>query len=98
MLHFPGTDFQKSVWNVLREIPYGSTWSYQDQAVKLNHPRAVRAVASANGKNRIAIVIPCHRVIGKDGSLTGYGGGLERKKWLLEHERKNFAHSVRAAN
>jgi AraC family transcriptional regulator of adaptative response/methylated-DNA-[protein]-cysteine methyltransferase len=87
-LHYPGTPFQQSVWRALLQIPYGTTRSYQQQAVFLHKPRAVRAVASANGHNRIAIVIPCHRVIGKDGSLTGYAGGLERKRWLLDHEQK----------
>ncbi|WP_444996652.1 bifunctional transcriptional activator/DNA repair enzyme AdaA [Aliikangiella sp. IMCC44359] len=86
----PGTDFQNSVWSCLKEIPYGETRTYQQQAIKLRKPKAIRAVASANGFNRIAIVIPCHRVIGKNGHLTGYGGGLERKKWLLEHETKNL--------
>ncbi|RNI31743.1 bifunctional transcriptional activator/DNA repair enzyme AdaA [Rufibacter latericius] len=88
-LHTPGTEFQQKVWRVLHEIPYGATSSYQSQAEKLALPKAVRAVASANGHNRISIVIPCHRVIGKNNQLTGYGGGLERKKWLIEHERKN---------
>ncbi len=83
----PGTEFQKSVWKILQEIPYGETWSYKDQAIKMGRPRAVRAVATANGYNRIAFIIPCHRVIGSDGSLTGYGGGLGRKKWLLELEK-----------
>ena len=87
-LNAPGTLFQQAVWKELRNIPYGSTRSYQEQAAALNNPRAVRAVASANGMNRISIVIPCHRVIGKNGHLTGYGGGLERKKWLLDHEQK----------
>jgi len=90
MLDAPGTDFQQSVWEVLQKIPYGKTWSYQDQANELGKPKAVRAVANANGHNRISIIIPCHRVIGSDGSLTGYGGGLERKKWLLDFERKNL--------
>ncbi|MEN8153618.1 MAG: methylated-DNA--[protein]-cysteine S-methyltransferase, partial [Acidobacteriota bacterium] len=88
-LHTPGTDFQKDVWKILKQIPYGETWSYKQQAIKLNKTKAVRAVANANGMNRIAIIIPCHRVIGSDGSLTGYGGGLDRKKWLLEFESKN---------
>ncbi len=88
-LHTPGTDFQQSVWQELLKIPYGKTRSYQAQAEKLGKPKAVRAVANANGCNRIAIVIPCHRVIGKNGHLTGYAGGLERKKWLLEHESRN---------
>ena len=85
-LHTPGTDFQQSVWNVLREIPYGETRSYMQQAAAIGNPKAVRAVASANGQNRISIVIPCHRVIGSSGLLTGYGGGLFRKKWLLDFE------------
>lgn len=82
----PGTPFQKQVWDELLTIPYGQTRSYQDQAVRIGNPRAIRAVARANGDNRIAIIIPCHRVIGKDGNLTGYGGGLWRKKFLLELE------------
>jgi len=84
----PGTDFQQSVWSILRKIPYGTTISYLQQAKKLNNPGAVRAVAGANGSNRIAIIIPCHRVIGSDSSLIGYGGGIEKKKWLLDHEKK----------
>jgi AraC family transcriptional regulator of adaptative response/methylated-DNA-[protein]-cysteine methyltransferase len=84
----PGTDFQQAVWKELLEIPFGNTRSYQEQANILNKPDSVRAVANANGMNRISIVIPCHRVIGSDGSLTGYGGGLRRKKWLLDHEKK----------
>jgi AraC family transcriptional regulator, regulatory protein of adaptative response / methylated-DNA-[protein]-cysteine methyltransferase len=83
-----GTEFQRIVWNELLNIPFGSTRSYQQQADILNKPGSVRAVAGANGKNRIAIIIPCHRVIGSDGHLTGYGGGLKRKKWLLDHEKK----------
>jgi len=85
-LDTPGTEFQNSVWGHLKNIPYGETVSYQQQADKLQKPKAVRAVASANGLNRVAIIIPCHRVISKNGHLTGYGSGLERKKWLLEHE------------
>lgn len=81
-----GTAFQENVWQVLREIPYGETWSYQQQAHILNNPKAVRAIANANGMNRISIIIPCHRVIGSDGKLTGYGGGLWRKQWLLTLE------------
>ena len=84
----PGTDFQKEVWNELLKIPYGSTRSYQEQANALGRPGSVRAVANANGMNRISIIIPCHRVIGTNGRLTGYGGGLKRKKWLLDHEKK----------
>lgn len=81
-----GTDFQKKVWNALLEIPFGKTMSYHELSVKLGDVKAIRAVASANGKNPLWIVVPCHRVIGADGSLTGYAGGLWRKKWLLEHE------------
>ena len=84
----PGTDFQQAVWNELLQIPFGTTRSYQEQANILNKPDSVRAVANANGMNRISIIIPCHRVIGSDGRLTGYGGGLKRKKWLLDHEKK----------
>ena len=83
-----GTDFQKRVWRELTNIPFGKNASYMDMAVKLGDPKVIRAAASANGKNPIAIIIPCHRVIGKDGSLTGYAGGLHRKKWLLDHENK----------
>lgn len=86
-LDTPGTDFQQSVWQVLQEIPYGETRSYKQQAIAIDNPKAVRAVASANGHNRVAIIIPCHRVIGSDGSLTGYGGGLQRKQWLLDLEK-----------
>ncbi|MBY6204154.1 methylated-DNA--[protein]-cysteine S-methyltransferase [Halomonas denitrificans] len=85
-LDAPGTEFQRRVWDALQTIPYGCTASYAEQAQRIGKPSAVRAVARANGMNRIAIVIPCHRVIGKDGALTGYGGGLERKRWLLQHE------------
>lgn len=81
-----GTDFQKKVWEVLREIPYGETRSYADQARELGSPKSVRAVANANGQNKISIIIPCHRVIGSNGKLTGYSGGIERKMKLLELE------------
>lgn len=81
-----GTDFQKSVWNSLQQIPYGKTRTYLEQSKKLGDVKAIRAVAAANGKNPLWIVIPCHRVVGSDGSLTGYSGGLWRKRWLLEHE------------
>ncbi|GGG12095.1 bifunctional transcriptional activator/DNA repair enzyme AdaA [Pontibacter amylolyticus] len=87
-LDTPGTAFQNLVWEFLKQIPYGQTRSYQQQAELLGTPVAVRAVASANGFNRVALVIPCHRVIGKNGKLVGYGGGLERKQWLLEHEKQ----------
>lgn len=88
-LHLLGTPFQKNVWTGLLTIPYGETRSYKQQSVFLRNEKAIRAVAGANGENGIAIIIPCHRVIGEDGSLTGYGGGLQRKKWLLDHERKH---------
>ena len=88
-LHLIGTPFQKSVWEGLLQIPYAETRSYKQQSIFLGNEKAIRAVASANGDNGIAIIIPCHRVIGTNGSLTGYGGGLQRKKWLLEHERKH---------
>ena len=81
-----GTSFQKKVWKALLEIPYGKTKSYLEQSKFLGDVKAIRAVASANGKNPLWIVIPCHRVIGSDGSLTGYAGGIWRKKWLLAHE------------
>ncbi len=81
-----GTDFQKRVWKQLQEIQFGKTMTYQQMANQLGNPKVIRAAASANGKNPISIVIPCHRVIGSDGSLTGYASGLHRKKWLLEHE------------
>lgn len=81
-----GTEFQKKVWKELQQIPFGKTCSYLELSKKLGDVKAIRGVASANGKNPLWIVIPCHRVIGTDGSLTGYAGGLWRKKWLLEHE------------
>lgn len=81
-----GTEFQKKVWDELLHIPFGKTCSYLELSKKLGDVKAIRAVASANGKNPLWIVVPCHRVIGTDGSLTGYAGGLWRKKWLLEHE------------
>ena len=89
-LHAPGTAFQQRVWAALREIPYGETRSYGEIAAAMSNPGAVRAVGTANGMNRIAIMIPCHRVIGADGTLTGYGGGLWRKDWLLKHERTHL--------
>lgn len=81
-----GTDFQKGVWNALLKIPYGKTVSYLELSKQLGDVKAIRAVANANGKNPIWIAVPCHRVIGSDGSLTGYAGGIHRKKWLLDHE------------
>lgn len=88
-LDAPGNDFQQSVWQALRAVPYGQTSHYQDISLVLNKPDSVRAVAAANGANRIAIVIPCHRIISKNGDITGYGGGVSRKKWLIEHERNH---------
>ena len=82
-----GTEFQLEVWRALRKIPCGSTTSYGELAVRIGRPAAVRAVGLANGANPIAVVVPCHRVIGANGSLTGYGGGIERKRWLLDHEK-----------
>jgi methylated-DNA-[protein]-cysteine S-methyltransferase len=84
-----GTPFQLRAWLALREIPYGETASYGKQAVALGQPRAVRAVGLANGRNPISIIVPCHRVIGADGSMTGYGGGIEAKRWLLAHEARH---------
>jgi methylated-DNA-[protein]-cysteine S-methyltransferase len=81
-----GTEFQKSVWQELLKIPYGKTVSYLNIAQALNNEKAIRAVGAANGQNPIVIIVPCHRVIGSDGKLTGYGGGLWRKEWLLKHE------------
>ena len=83
-----GTPFQRLVWEALREISYGTTVSYGQLAERIGRPSAVRAVGLANGSNPVGVVVPCHRVIGSDGSLTGYGGGVERKRWLLEHERR----------
>jgi methylated-DNA-[protein]-cysteine S-methyltransferase len=85
-----GTSFQKSVWRALRDIPAGETISYGELANRIGKPAAVRAVGLANGANPIGIVVPCHRVIGANGSLTGYGGGIERKRWLLDHEKRKL--------
>ena len=89
-----GTEFQQKVWKGLCEIPFGKTMSYLELAKQLGDVKAIRAVASANGKNPLWIVVPCHRVIGTDGSLTGYAGGLWRKKWLLEHENPSTKQSI----
>lgn len=93
-LHLIGSDFQKRVWRGLMEIPYGETRSYKAQSIFLGNEQAIRAVATANGQNGIAIIIPCHRVIGTNGSLIGYGGGLQRKQWLLDHERKHIGKTM----
>ncbi len=82
-----GTDFQKKVWTALTRIPFAETGSYRDIAVSIGSEKAVRAVGSANGKNKLSIAIPCHRIIGSNGKLTGYAGGLWRKEWLLQHEK-----------
>lgn len=89
-----GTEFQQKVWKELLEIPFGKKMSYLELSKKLGDVKAIRAVASANGKNPLWIVVPCHRVIGTDGSLTGYAGGLWRKKWLLEHENPSNQQSL----
>ncbi len=85
-LYLDGTDFQKKVWQQLKNIPFGKTISYKELAAKIGNDKASRAVGGANNKNKIAIVVPCHRVIGANKELTGYAGGLDKKKWLLEHE------------
>lgn len=84
----PGSDFQQTVWQELLKIPYGSTITYGQQSQKMNNPLGIRAIAAANGRNNLWVIVPCHRVVGSNGSLTGYAGGLWRKKWLLEHEAK----------
>ena len=83
-----GTDFQRRVWDSLKTIPYGETISYAELARRIDNPKAVRAVGAANGRNPLMIIVPCHRVIGADGSLTGFGGGIDRKRWLLDHETR----------
>ncbi len=85
-----GTEFQVQIWRGLADIKYGRTTTYGEQAAAIGNPKATRAVASANGKNPISIMLPCHRIIGADGSLTGFAGGLEGKAWLLDHERRNL--------
>lgn len=97
-LDTPGTDFQNKVWKKLQQVPYGETCSYKQLATSMNNPMAIRAVASANGHNRIAIIIPCHRIIGENGNLTGYGGGLPRKKWMIDFERENSTKQLKLLN
>jgi len=92
-LHLVGTEFQRAVWNMLPAIPYGSTWSYAELARRIGRPAAVRAVGGANHANPVAIIVPCHRVIGSDGALTGYGGGLSTKEKLLAMERGDLFYS-----
>ncbi len=94
-IHILGSAFQKKVWSALRCIPYGETRSYAEQAIAIQKPTAYRAVANANGANQLAIVVPCHRIINSNGALGGYGGGIKRKKWLLQHEAKFGLSSVR---
>lgn len=91
-----GTPFQQAVWTALRTIPYGESWTYGELARTLGRPAASRAVGLANGRNPVSIVVPCHRVVGSGGSLTGYGGGLERKQWLLDHEAGRQAGVIHA--
>ena len=86
-LDLQGTEFQVAAWNALADIPYGRTASYGQQAASIGRPKAVRAIGGANGRNPVAIVLPCHRIVGADGSLTGFGGGIDVKKWLLDHEQ-----------
>ena len=93
-INLKGTEFQQKVWKGLLEIPFGKTMSYMELSKNMGDAKAIRAVASANGKNPLWIVVPCHRVIGADGSLTGYAGGLWRKKWLLEHENPTTQQSL----
>jgi methylated-DNA-[protein]-cysteine S-methyltransferase len=91
-LDLQGTDFQVEAWNALAKIPFGSTMSYAQQAASIGRPKATRAIGSANGRNPVVIVLPCHRVIGANGSLTGFGGGLHVKSWLLDLEKQKSAH------
>ena len=92
-LDLQGTEFQVAAWNALADIPYGHTASYGQQAASIGRPKAVRAIGGANGRNPVGIVLPCHRIVGADGSLTGFGGGIEVKKWLLDHEQ-SILHSA----
>ena len=92
-LDLRGTEFQVAAWNSLADIPYGRTASYGQQAASIGRPKAVRAIGGANGRNPVAIVLPCHRIVGADGSLTGFGGGIVVKKWLLDHEQ-SILHSA----
>lgn len=97
-LSLPGTDFQQRVWQELQRIPFGATLSYGEMARRIGNPNASRAVGAANGRNPISIIIPCHRLIGSTGKLTDYGGGLERKAWLLAHEAKQHSQRYFAAS
>lgn len=88
-LHLSGTPFQQSVWNVLRSVPYAETWSYKTLAQEMQQEKAIRAIAAANGKNPIALLIPCHRIIGSNHKMVGYAWGVERKRWLLDFEKQH---------
>ena len=90
-LHTPGNEFSQTVWQSLLDIPYGRTISYKEQAALMKNPKAIRAIATTNGRNRLAIIIPCHRVIGSNGTMTGYAAGVDKKKWLLKFERDHSA-------
>ncbi len=90
-LHTPGNEFSQTVWQSLLEIPYGKTISYKEQAALMKNPKAIRAIATTNGRNRLAIIIPCHRVIGSNGTMTGYAAGVDKKKWLIKFERAHSA-------
>mgnify|MGYP000057619630 CR=1 FL=1 len=92
-LDLQGTEFQVAAWKSLAKVPYGKTASYAQQAASIGRPKAVRAIGGANGRNPVVVILPCHRIIGADGSLTGFGGGLPVKVWLLEHEQKMSAQS-----
>jgi len=94
-LELEGTEFQLAAWNALADIPYGETRSYTEQATRIGRPTAVRAVGAANGRNPVSIVLPCHRVVGSDGTLRGFGGGLDVKEWLLQHEGGTLDRGVR---
>lgn len=89
-LDLQGTDFQVDAWKALAKVPYGKTWSYGKQATSIGRPTATRAIGAANGRNPVVVILPCHRIIGADGSLTGFGGGIETKEWLLAHEQKHM--------
>lgn len=96
-LVYTGTDFQNRVWNALLDVPYGTTRTYMQQTKVLGDEKAIRAVARANGENCLAIIVPCHRIVGSNGSLTGYAGGLRNKKWLLEHEAKHSGAAIQSS-
>lgn len=95
-LDIQGTDFQKDAWHALAKVPYGATASYGQQAMSIGRPTATRAIGAANGRNPIVVILPCHRIIGANGSLTGFGGGLPVKVWLLEHEKNVLTRSLPA--